>query len=780
MTNGIQPHGRGRRWIKILALAGLVATMGIIVGSYWLGRRSQQKPLPKPAELPKDVNQRLSGVTFRRSEKSRRVFVIHASRTLAFKEGGSTVLKDVIVEYFGHSGNRHDILTTSEGEYNPSSGNLSTPGEVELILNAPPSQIELMRTGKAAGETPAGSRGAREPVYITTSQVTSHNHGTQLESGTLVHFHLGNISGTAHGLAYGSGKGEIELKRDVEAVFQPAKGSGVGSPIQVAARRLLYAGAHKAIQLLGTVEVRQGNRDVTAEQGSIMLDAQNRVTRVVLDGKTHASDRTQGGRLSLRADVLRGHINPSDGRLSMLIAAGHVRAESSQGAAVTNLEAHQVQLNFNSATHVPAHGVAMGDVHLAIAQMPGQLRLPSDSANYGGKVSKEDLATKEIRFSFRPSGKNLKDAATSGPGTLVLYPENPKDGDRTVTAARFLMSFDSSSHLESLRGAGGTKVVFEPSKDTPDQTEAVSSADRFLATFVPSTEMLQSVVQSGNFHFRRGTLQATAKEARDLAHEQQLILTGDPEVWDPTTRARADRVVVLLSSDTAEGIGGVHAVHIDPRDPHAPPTNVVADRMIADRRSQVVRYEGHVRAWRGTDVVESNSLDVYKEERRVSTNSRVITSHLQPAPSNGGSRKAIQSGPTPLTIRADKLDYLNVGRRARYTGHVELDTEDTRIQADQLDVYFSPGKKQAESEVERAVAHGHVKIIQPMRYANGEKAVYDARKGMVVMTGGPPRVYDTEKGSMTGQRLTFYTHNDRLLVDGNANAPAISKHRVAQ
>ncbi|MEJ2009318.1 MAG: LptA/OstA family protein [Acidobacteriota bacterium] len=131
-------------------------------------------------------------------------------------------------------------------------------------------------------------------------------------------------------------------------------------------------------------------------------------------------------------------------------------------------------------------------------------------------------------------------------------------------------------------------------------------------------------------------------------------------------------------------------------------------------------------------------------------------------------------------MRADRLDYFDAGRKARYSGHVELDTEGTRIEAERLDVYFSPGSKQADSEVERAVAEGHVIVIQPMRYAKGEHAVYDARPGTVVMTGGPPTVYDAEKGFMSGQRLTFYIHNDRLLVDGNANLPTVSKHRVAQ
>ena len=782
MNNSIQRHIRGNRWVKILAGAGLLITAAFVLGTYWLGNSTRKAPLPKPPELPKNVNQQLSGVTFTRSDNGRRLFVIHAARTLAYKQGGSTVLKDVYVEYFGQSGNRYDILRTPEGVYNPATGNLSTPGDVELVLNASPNKIEGLaaKPGERNNHSPADTDAGRQPVYIRTSKVVSTDHGTQLESNTPVRFHLGDVSGSARGVIYGSDKGEITLKQDVQATLHAEKSGQLRAPIQMSASRLRYAGPAEGVQLWGPVKIHQAGRMVTATQGSILLNAQNRITEVLLKGHAHALDRTRDGQVQLRSDVLRAHLNPVTSRLIKLDALGRVRGESTQGGALSKVNAHEVVLNFNPATHVPSDGVAMGQVHLTITQSQGLQADASPPRTPEGKIAKEDLATEKLLFAFRSKGKNLKEAETAGPGTLVLYPESTKAGNRTVTATRFFMEFDSASHLERFRGTGGTKIVFAPPPKARKQAPAVSTAREMVATFDPATETVQSVEQKGDFHFQNGAIDAKAHQARDLVREQKLILTGHPEVRDSSTRARADQIVILLASDTAEGIGGVHAIHTDPRDPSAPPTNVVADRMLADRRSQVVHYEGHVRAWRGTDVVESPSLDVYKNERRVSTNSRVITSHLQPAPAGADKQKGSPVGPRPLTIRADRLDYLDAGRKARYAGNVELSTEDTRIDADRLDLYFTSGKKQTNSEVERAVAEGHVKIVQPMRYAKGDNAVYDAQTGKVVMTGGPPTVYDAGKGSMTGQRLTFYIHSDRLLVEGKANSPVISRHPVAQ
>jgi lipopolysaccharide transport protein LptA len=133
----------------------------------------------------------------------------------------------------------------------------------------------------------------------------------------------------------------------------------------------------------------------------------------------------------------------------------------------------------------------------------------------------------------------------------------------------------------------------------------------------------------------------------------------------------------------------------------------------------------------------------------------------------------------PVTIRADFLEYLDEGRRARYHGNVHLVTESTTVTSDRLDVYLTQGNTVEGSQVDHAVADGHVKVTQPDRLGTGEHADYIAAPGKIILTGGPPILVDDEKGSTTGQRLTFFTHDDRLFVDGGDQKPSLSTHRVA-
>jgi lipopolysaccharide export system protein LptA len=101
------------------------------------------------------------------------------------------------------------------------------------------------------------------------------------------------------------------------------------------------------------------------------------------------------------------------------------------------------------------------------------------------------------------------------------------------------------------------------------------------------------------------------------------------------------------------------------------------------------------------------------------------------------------------------------------------------MEADKMDVYFSRLGTNQEAEVERAMAEGHVVLLQPGRRATGEHGEYFAGPGKIVLTGGPPSIYDLEKGFTTGQRLTVSVHDDRLLVEGGDASPSLSQHRVA-
>jgi lipopolysaccharide export system protein LptA len=83
-------------------------------------------------------------------------------------------------------------------------------------------------------------------------------------------------------------------------------------------------------------------------------------------------------------------------------------------------------------------------------------------------------------------------------------------------------------------------------------------------------------------------------------------------------------------------------------------------------------------------------------------------------------------------------------------------------------------------QVEKITAESEVVITEPTRRATGDRLVYTAADDKSVLTGGPPSIFDAEHGKITGDSLTFYRHDDRVLVEGRSTSPAVTRTQVAR
>lgn len=755
---------RRRRLIASLVAGALCVTVIGIALAYWWSNRGGEQPLEAPRTLPKDVNQQLSGYTFTRSDEGRQVFTVHAARTVAFQEGGATVLEDVFVEFFGKTGHRRDILRTRQCEYNAKSGDLFSAGKVEIELNAPPE----------------GAKGvADRSVHLETSKLSFQQKGSLVVSEEPVQFRIGPVTGSAVGMAYAAKEGWLELRNDVSAEVRLRAGEEASAPLRLTAGRARYEKEKGEIELGGPVEFSQEGRRVGADRGTVYLDRENRIRRAVLEEGVRANESSQGGALKGAADRLQADFDPPSGELRQVVAEGAVTVSSSRDGSSGRLEAQRVEVSFEGEQPRAQRGTASGNVHLSLDSRHDAGHAGSSAGDL--PPGRRELTAAELEFTFQPEGRSLAEAQTVGAGKLVIVPFDPKVGQRVVTAGQFLMGFGPRNGLERIRGDSGTEIDFFPPRGTENGKPATSTSQRLEATFDPGTQELRLLRQFEDFRFRDGDRQGTAQEARYSSSDETLILTGAPQLRDSNTRILAERIALDMRTDTAEGIGNVRSTHFEDATSRLGPTNVLADRVVAKRKSEFLHYEGNVRVWRGADVVESSSLNVYRRERRVSSGSGVRTSHLQPASRvPGASRPESQVENRPVTIQADRLEYLDQGRKASYRGNVRLRAENTTLEADRVDVYFRDQAGAQSAEVDRAVAEGGVKVRQPGRRATGDRAEYFAAEGKILLTGGPPTLRDEQKGFTTGQRLTFFIRDDTLLVDGGDESRTVSKHRIAQ
>ncbi|HEV2177485.1 MAG TPA: LptA/OstA family protein [Terriglobia bacterium] len=795
--------------ISSITGAALGTALLAVGAAYWLKSRHAGKAPSAPAALPAGVHQQLSGYTFTRSEGGRQVFTVHAARTVSFKGGAETRLEDVSVDIFGRTGRHHDVLRTASCQYNSSMGGFRCAGKVEVELNAATSSSSDHSLSAPAQPADSWQRG-QQTVYLETANLSFQPQGAVLLTDAPVAFRYGAVSGQGIGLEYATNDGLLDLKSNVVLDVPSSDG---GPPWRLTAGGLRYTKDSGQVQLRAPVEITAGARKISADRGWILLDGRNRATQAALLGNVRGTDAAPGQTMQLSAGQIRAELDPASDTLRTLVAAGTVQVESKsegESGSLGYLSADQLRISFSGgqgSPEAPQDGIATGNVKLRLR--PASPAAPMGREPLENRASAgaqcETLTASVLRFQFGGAGLNLREAHTVGAGKLVLVPADPRAGERVVTAGQFVMGFGSDGRLKTFKGLQPTHILFEPGRGSPTspngRSPVESSSDLLEAKLDSATESVQTLDQTGNVHFVGQDGQATAERAQYSAAAQTLALTGDPRVWNTDTRARASRFVIHLENNTAEALGNVSSTHFGPAeghigahaqaggDGHAPgalladdATHVLADRMLVSRSSQSVHYEGHVRAWHGDDVVESPSLDIDGRARRIRSGAGVVTSDLQPASAKAG--RATSSDPRaaakPVTIRADRLEYFDAGREARYQGHVRMQAEDATLEADTLDVFFSSATAGTDARIKRAVAAGHVVVTEPQRRATAGRAEYFAALGKVVLTGGPPAIYDAANGFATGQRLTLFVHDGSLIVDGGAQSPALARHRIAQ
>ena len=120
---------------------------------------------------------------------------------------------------------------------------------------------------------------------------------------------------------------------------------------------------------------------------------------------------------------------------------------------------------------------------------------------------------------------------------------------------------------------------------------------------------------------------------------------------------------------------------------------------------------------------------------------------------------------------------------AVYQGGTVLSRPGLSVNSRDLQAFLKPAD--SDSSLDKAYADGAVKIVsvatsgQATRTRTGtsEHAEYYADDQKVILQKGQPLLVDSKTGNTTGQQLTWWANNDRLLVEGGASKPTQSTIR---
>jgi lipopolysaccharide export system protein LptA len=268
-----------------------------------------------------------------------------------------------------------------------------------------------------------------------------------------------------------------------------------------------------------------------------------------------------------------------------------------------------------------------------------------------------------------------------------------------------------------------------------------------------------------------------------------LVLNGSPRIADNGMNTTA--TVMRLNRVTGDAFadGNVKSTYSDLKaQPNggmlasSDPIHVTSRNMTAHRSSATVIYSGDARLWQNANVVEAPTIEFDRDSRSLvaqGTNAHPVSTVLVQAEKTGKE--------TPVTLTSARLTYRDSERKVYLEGGVVAKGADATMTARQMTVFLVPRSQSQKGtdvgvpgQLDRIEADGSVIFSQPARRATGDRLVYTAAEEKLVLTGGPPSIFDAERGQITGDSLTFFRRDDRVLVEGTDRAPTVTKARVAR
>jgi lipopolysaccharide export system protein LptA len=625
-----------------------------------------------------------------------------------------------------------------------------------------------------------------------------------------VDFRISQAVGSAVGVSYISKNDSLVLESQVEIAL-----AGLNAAMVKAAHGIITKEPREVA--LQSVHMQQGTRRGEADDATLFLSPDNALERVQASGNVRVeiagaqptqlqADQMElvlSGQSSARPSGAKpgGAQQSGDAQGSQLQTAtfsGNVKVASAGNSPLRGSAGRMIASFSGKSVLNKVH--AEENVRLLQAQEPTSKpadqsqnqaqKAPNQTQN---KAQKLELIASAVNF-YVAAGKRLTHATTFGRAQINVRPVAPNAGQTVVTAAKFTAQFDALGQLASVHGAPDARLVDQ----SPGKPDRISTSQQVDASFAPGQGM-ETAVQQGNVALTDGERKAWADRAYYTPANQMLELTGSPRLLDQNMATTAR--ILRMNRATGEGFaeGDVKTTYSDLKPQpggallsSSSPIHVTASAMTAHRNPAIALYTGNVRLWQDANLIAAPSIEFDRDHRSIlatGTASQPVSSTLIDTGKHG---KVV-----PTIVSAQELTYVDIQRKAHYAGGVTAKSTDFTLTSERMDVFLQPQNQQVSSgsatspasenpkpnqagQLDHLVAQGQVVVTQPTRRATGDQMVYTASDQKFVLTGGPPSIFDAERGKITGVSLTLFRGDDRVLVEGSNTSPSVTQTRVAR
>ena len=745
---------RGARWLLLVAMAAII---GGVSFTYRAQRKILQDQAPaKPAALPPELNSSSKNWTWTETDsKGCKTANIEAAETREAKDASRVELKNVALKLYKHCGDTFDLVKSASATFFSGDHRLYSEGEVEITLGVPsdePTKANL--------------------VSIRSSGVTFDSNTGHAQTDRPSSFTFRNGDGKATGASYDPTTRELHMNKDVEVNWRSTIPHAEGMKIEAA--ELTYQEARSEIVLPSWGKMTRGPTVIEGDGSDLHLE--DGVLRTAITNRAHGTEDYPNRKLRYAADLLAMSFD-EDGQAEKIIGRGNANLVASSEGSETTITAPGVELEF-----LPGDG----ESELSKVVTTGDSVVTSKPLPVAGRELPEthELRSNHIEIQMRPGGREIATLTTNAPGRIEFLPNLPAQHHRTLNGDDLMIKYGAQNRIESFR-AKNAKTLTEPTMEERGRNvaQSVTASKEMLARFEPGSSRLSTLDQSGEFTYRQGDRQARAAKATLDSNANVMVLDSGARVWDPTGSTAADHIHLDQRNGNFTAEGSVRSSRLADQGSKKgssmlsgdEPVEAQAATMMSSNRNRSIHYEGNVTLWQGANRLQAAVVDVDREKQTLAADRNVV-SNLWEQPKDDQKKTA---APVPVVVHAAHLVYTDSDRLAHYTGNVRLDRPGLQVKARELRAFLADSS--AESRLEKAIAEGAVEIVQTIpgrtRTGTSEHAEYFPGEEKVILREGRPHLVDSLKGETSGNELTYFANDDRLLVSGSADQPAKSQIR---
>jgi lipopolysaccharide export system protein LptA len=500
------------------------------------------------------------------------------------------------------------------------------------------------------------------------------------------------------------------------------------------------------------------------------------------------TDKQDGRNLEYSADMMQSFYN-EHGEMEKMEANGNARLFSRGTTSETTMTGERLDLLFTAGVNdsVLSSAQARGDAVVESKPTADPKGLTPDTKN---------IHAEAVDVFMKPDGKELDRVATLSPGTMEFLPNQPARSRRMVKSDRMLVRYGAKNEIESYH-ADTAITETHPSqqevalKKKPANELAVTTSKTLDATFDEKGQLKQ-ILQAGNFRYTEGFRKAQSDTAVMDNAKNLMDLDVHARIADDTGSTAANHIQIDQATGEFDARGKVETTRLPEQKPVAagqkadPPKGTdkggmldpgeamqgKADHVVSASHGTVVHYIANATVWQGASRISGDRIDIDRKAKSLTADGHVI-SLLQDSAKDGPDGKPGLAPPVTI-VRAQKLVYTDTDRLAIYTGDVSLARAGLTVKCATLQAYMNDGKpvdgKTPDSRIDRALADGKVEIVQlaaaRQRVGTGDHGEYYTEEGKIILTGGRPHLKDSRTGDATGDKVTYFTNDDRLAVEG--------------